>query len=491
MSKVFDLIVLGGGSGGLEAAWNAATEYKKKALVINTQTYHGPPNFSALGGTCVNVGCVPKKLMVTGAGYNDHIREAAGFGWKVDKNSLQPDWNTLITEKNKAVRDINESYLGMFKDTELLSFQEGFGVLTDPHTVVVHETPDLNSKVVETYTTEYILLATGSWPQRLGIPGDDLCITSNEAFYLPEAPKRVLCIGGGYISLEFAGIFNGYKPKNGKVTVCYRGEYILRGFDMTLRKALMAQMEANGIEILTKENPARITLNEDGSKHVVFESGKEADYDVVFQAIGRRPMTGSLKLEDVGVKLTKNGAVQVDKHSKTNLDNIYAVGDVTDRIMLTPVAIKESFMVINTIFGGSCNIVDHSNVACAVFSIPPIGSCGLIEENAAEKFSTVAVYESQFTPLMHKISGSTYKQFIARIVTNHETGLVLGVHLLGEGSPEIIQVVGICIKMRAKINDFFNTICVHPTSAEELCSMRTPSYFYVNGKRVENLESNL
>ncbi|CCW64445.1 unnamed protein product [Phytomonas sp. EM1] len=491
MAKAFDLIVLGGGSGGLEAAWNAATEYKKKALVINTQTYHGPPNFSALGGTCVNVGCVPKKLMVTGAGYKDSIREAAGFGWELNRTTLQPDWSKLIAAKNKAITEINESYLGMFKDTELLSFQEGFGILTDANTVVVHETPDPSSKVVGTFTTDYFLLATGSWPQRLGIPGDEHCITSNEAFYLPEVPKRVLCIGGGYISLEFAGIFNGYKPADGKVTVCYRGEYVLRGFDLTLRMALMKQMEANGIEILTKENPARITLNEDGSKHVVFESGKEADYDVVFQAIGRRPATTSLGLEAVGVQLAKNGAVRVDKHSKTNLPNIYAVGDVTDRIMLTPVAIKEAFMVINAIFGGSRDVVDHSNVACAVFSIPPIGSCGLIEEKAADKYAKVAVYESQFTPLMHKISGSTYKQFIARIVTDHETGLVVGVHLLGESSPEIIQAVGICMKMGAKISDFYNTICVHPTSAEELCSMRTPSYFYANGKRVQSLESNL
>ncbi|EPY27840.1 trypanothione reductase [Strigomonas culicis] len=208
-------------------------------------------------------------------------------------------------------------------------------------------------------------------------------------------------------------------------------------------------------------------------------------------AIGRVPRSQSLQLNKVGVELTKSGAVKVDAYSKTNVPNIYAIGDITDRIMLTPVAINEGSALVDTVFGGKPRTTDHTKVACAVFSIPPIGTCGMIEEDAAAKVDKVAVYESKFTPLMHNISGSTYKQFIVRAVTNHESGEVLGVHMLGDGAPEIIQSVGICMKMGAKISDFYNTIGVHPTSAEELCSMRTPAYYYVKGARVEKLESNL
>lgn len=492
MSKAaFDLVVIGAGSGGLEAGWNAAALYKKKVAVIDVQEKHGPPYYAALGGTCVNVGCVPKKLLVTGANYMEYIRESAGFGWEFDRSTVKPNWSTMVEAKNKAVGDINKSYEGMFRDTEGLSFHKGFGALQDAHTVLVRESEDANSKVLETLTTQHILLATGSWPQRLGVPGDELCITSNEAFYLPEVPKRVLCVGGGYISVEFAGIFNAYKPKDGKVTICYRKETILRGFDLEIRKALTTQLEANGITVMTNENPAKITRNSDGSKHVTFESGKEADYDVVFCAIGRHPRSQALQLSKAGVEVAKNGAVKVDAFSKTNVANIYAVGDVTDRVMLTPVAINEGSALIDTVFGNKPRATDHTKIACAVFSIPPIGACGMIEEDAAAKYGVVAVYKSMFTPLMHNVSGSKYKEFVVRIVTNHETGEVLGVHMLGDSAPEIIQSVGICMKMGAKISDFYNTIGVHPTSAEELCSMRTPAYYYVNGKRTEKLESSL
>ncbi|EPY40572.1 trypanothione-disulfide reductase, partial [Angomonas deanei] len=471
MSRPYDLVVIGAGSGGLEAGWNAAALHHKKVAVIDVQMKHGPPYFSALGGTCVNVGCVPKKLMVTGAMYKDTIRESAGFGWNV--GSATPDWKTLIAAKNKAVGDINDSYDGMFKDTEGLSFHMGWGSIKDQHTVVVRESESADSKVLEELQADHILIATGSWPQRLGIPGDELCISSNEAFYLENAPKRVLCVGGGYISVEFAGIFNGYKPEGGQVTLCYRGDTILRGFDLEIRKALTKQLEANGINVLTKENPAKITKNSDGSKHVVFESGKEDDFDEVMLAIGRVPRSQTLQLDKVGVEVAKNGAVKVDKYSHTNVANIHAIGDVTDRVMLTPVAINEGASLVETVFGKEKRATDHSKIACAVFSIPPIGTCGMIEEDAAKKYEKVAVYESKFTPLMHNISGSKYKQFIVRVVTNHDDGEVLGVHMLGDSAPEIIQSVGICMKMNAKIADFYNTIGVHPTSAEELCSLRT------------------
>lgn len=492
MSKyAYDLVVIGAGSGGLEAGWNAAALYKKKVAVIDVQAIHGPPYFAALGGTCVNVGCVPKKLMVTGATFKDSIREAAGFGWELDQASVKPSWKKLIEAKSKAVRDINESYDGMFKDTEGLSFHCGWGGFKDSHTIEVREKEALDSKVIETLHTEHILIASGSWPQKPNIPGIEHTISSNEAFYLPEVPKRVLVVGGGYIAVEFAGIFNGYKSKDSKVTLCYRQEYILRGFDMEIRKALMEQLRANGIEIITRENPSKITLNADGSKHVTFESGKEETYDLVMYATGRVPRSDKLHLEKAGVEVGRNGAVKVDAYSKTNIPNIYAIGDVTDNVMLTPVAINEGAAFAETVFNNNPKATDHTKIACAVFSIPPIGSCGLIEEDACTKYPHVAVYASSFTPLMHNISGSKYKKFMVRCVTNHDSGEVLGVHILGESSPEIIQSVGICMKMGAKISDFYNTIGVHPTSAEELCSMKTPAYYYVDGKKQDKFPSSL
>nr|P13110.1 RecName: Full=Trypanothione reductase; Short=TR; AltName: Full=N(1),N(8)-bis(glutathionyl)spermidine reductase [Trypanosoma congolense]AAA30258.1 trypanothione reductase [Trypanosoma congolense] len=487
MSKAFDLVIIGAGSGGLEAGWNAATLYKKRVAVVDVQTVHGPPFFAALGGTCVNVGCVPKKLMVTGAQYMDQLRESAGFGWEFDASTIKANWKTLIAAKNAAVLDINKSYEDMFKDTEGLEFFLGWGALEQKNVVTVREGADPKSKVKERLQAEHIIIATGSWPQMLKIPGIEHCISSNEAFYLEEPPRRVLTVGGGFISVEFAGIFNAYKPVGGKVTLCYRNNPILRGFDYTLRQELTKQLVANGIDIMTNENPSKIELNPDGSKHVTFESGKTLDVDVVMMAIGRLPRTGYLQLQTVGVNLTDKGAIQVDEFSRTNVPNIYAIGDVTGRIMLTPVAINEGASVVDTIFGSKPRKTDHTRVASAVFSIPPIGTCGLTEEEAAKSFEKVAVYLSCFTPLMHNISGSKYKKFVAKIITDHGDGTVVGVHLLGDSSPEIIQAVGICMKLNAKISDFYNTIGVHPTSAEELCSMRTPSHYYIKGEKMETL----
>ncbi|KAG8347391.1 Trypanothione reductase [Trypanosoma vivax] len=487
MSRSFDLVVIGAGSGGLEAGWNAATVYKKRVAVIDVQTVHGPPFFAALGGTCVNVGCVPKKLMVVGAQYMDHLRESRGFGWEFDQSTVSANWKKLIEAKNEAVLDINKSYDGMFKDTEGLEFFMGWGSLESKNVVVVRERNDMNSPVKERLEAQHVLIATGSWPQMPKIPGIEYCISSNEAFYLPEPPRRVLTVGGGFISVEFAGIFNAYKPKDGKVVLCYRGNPILRGFDQTLREELTKQLVANGIDIMTNENPSKVELNNDGSKRVTFESGKTMDFDVVMMAVGRLPRTEGLQLQKVGVKLTSKGGVVVDEFSNTNVPNIHAIGDVTERLMLTPVAINEGAALVDTIFGGKPRKTDHSCVASAVFSIPPIGTCGLTEEEAAERYDKVAVYISSFLPLMHNISGSKYKKFVAKIVTNHSDGCVVGVHLLGDCAPEIIQAVAICMKMRAKISDFYSTIGVHPTSAEELCSMRTPSHYYINKEKVEKL----
>lgn len=492
MSKfAYDLVVLGAGSGGLEAGWNAATLFKKKVAVVDVQASHGPPFFAALGGTCVNVGCVPKKLLMTGATYKDALHDAACFGWEYDHASLRPNWKKVVAAKNEAVKGINDSYVNMFKETEGLTFHCGWGGTKDAHTVELRESEALNSAVKETLTAEHILIATGSWPKKPSIPGIEHTISSNEAFYLPELPKRILIVGGGYIAVEFACIFNGYKDKDANVTLCYHKEVFLRGFDLELRKELAKEMKVNGVNVLMKENPSKIALNADGSKHVTFESGREEDFDIVMYATGRSPRTDKLSLDKCGVQLSKNGAVMVDKYSKTNIPNIYAIGDVTDRVMLTPVAINEAAAFVETVFHQKPTATDHEKIACAVFSIPPIGTCGLIEEEACVKYPKVAVYETSGTPLMHNVTKSAHKRFMIRIVVQHETGEVLGVHILGDSSPEIIQAVGICLKMKAKISDFYSTIGVHPTSAEDLCSMRTPAYYYVNGIRQNEMQSGL
>jgi trypanothione-disulfide reductase len=491
-AKVYDLVVIGAGSGGLEAGWNAAALYNKEVAVLDLQETHGPPNYAALGGTCVNVGCVPKKLMVTGANFREALKDSAGFGWEFDRALIKPSWKKLMEGKNAAVLGINKSYEGMFKDTKGLSFVKGWGSLESNNVVIVRNGPTDAADVVARLETKHILVATGSWPQMPKIPGIEHAISSNEAFYLPEAPRRVLMVGAGYIAVEFAGIFNAYKPEGGKVSLAYRGEMILRGFDMDLRKELVEQMRKNDIDVMLHENPAKIELAEDGAKRVTFESGKVEEYDIVMMATGRNPRTAGLGLEKVGVTIGKNGGIAVDSFSKTNVEHVYAIGDVTNRIMLTPVAINEGAALIDTIFGDKPRATDHSNVACAVFSIPPIGTVGMIEEDAIKTFDQVAVYSSSFTPLMHNMTGASYKKFMVKVVTNHADGKVLGVHMLGADAPEIIQAVGIAVKMGAKISDFYHTIGVHPTSAEELCSMRTPSYFYVNGTRMEKLpESNL
>ena len=493
MSKVYDLVVIGAGSGGLEAAYNSAALYNKSVAVIDVQTSHGPPNFSALGGTCVNVGCVPKKLMMIGASFREAIRDSEGFGWKFDRSSVVADWKTLIEGKNKAVAEINKSYEGMFAETPGLEFVQGWGSFEDANTVVVRSGQSADSDILHRLQTKHVLIATGSWPKSPPIPGIEHVISSNEAFYLPDAPRRTLVVGGGFIAVEFANIFNAYKPRDGRVVISFRADLVLRGFDKTCREELQEQLQKNGIEVNAKDLPVKIELNaEDGSKRVTFGSGKVEDFDVIMYALGRAPKTASLALEKVGIEVGEGGGIKVDASSKTNVSNVYAIGDVTDRIMLTPVAIHEGACFADTVFGSTPRNPDHTNIASAVFSIPPIGTVGLIEEVAAKQFKLVAVYKSSFTPLMHKLSGASYKKFTVKIVTNHENGTVLGVHMIGSDTPEIIQAVAIAVKLRAKISDFYGTIGVHPTSAEELCSMRTPSYYFVNGVEVEKLpESSL
>ena len=484
----YDLVVIGAGSGGLEAAYNAATLYKARVAVIDVQTHHGPPFYSALGGTCVNVGCVPKKLMVTGAGFAEHFKDAVGFGWSIPQPSHS--WATLMAAKDKAVLDINKSYESMF--TEGLEFVMGWGAMKDKTTVLVTSVRGDAATTTHELSAKFVLLATGGWPVMPKLPGIEHCISSNEAFYLREAPKRVLIVGGGFIAVEFAGIFQSFLPHGlegaAHVTLCYRGPLFLRGFDRCVREELRDQMTARGIRLKFLCNPTAIEKCPDGTLKVTFDSCPEPLLcDVVMFATGRSPNVSSLNLSAIGVAMAADGSISVDPNSKTSVDNVYAIGDVTNRMQLTPVAIHAGAGVAETLFGGQVRAPNHHLVPYAVFSIPQIGTVGLAEDAAAKVCARVAVYRSRFTPLMHKVSGQAHKGFLCKVVVNHDTGLVLGVHICGADAAETIQGVGIAVKMGAKIQDFYGTIGVHPTSAEELCSMRTPSYFLLDGVKAETL----
>ena len=466
--------------------------------VIDVQSQHGPPHYSALGGTCVNVGCVPKKLLVTGAAYREHFKDAAGFGWQLDGAAVPHNWSTLMAAKDKVVGGINESYKDMFVDAKM-TFVMGWGTFSDAHTVDVHAVKGDASSQTHRLTATTILVATGGWPSAVPVPGGELAISSNEAFYLKEAPRRVLIVGGGFIAVEFASIFQSFLPASAaddadppSVTLCYRGDLFLRGFDRDVREELRDQMRARGIQLRFGDTPTRIELHVDGRQRVVhFASGPALTVDTVMFAIGRVPNTASLNLAAAGVPLAADGAVVVDAQSRTAVPHIFAIGDVTNRMQLTPVAIHEGQCFAETAFGGVTRSPDYDSVASAVFAIPQIGTVGLTEEVAAKKFSRVAVYRSRFTPLMHKISGAAYKGFLCKAVVDVASSRVLGVHLCGSDAAEIIQAVGIAVKMKATIQDFYGTIGVHPTSAEELCSMRTPSYFVVDGAKMDALPAAL
>lgn len=487
VKAAYDLVVIGAGSGGLEAAWTAAVTYKQRVAVIDTQKEHGPPNFAALGGTCVNVGCVPKKLLVTGANFLESFNDSVGFGWDLKPQDIQHNWKKLLEAKNAAVKGINDSYVGMFKDAGM-DFVQGWGAFQDPKTIVVRDQPNGSGVVTHELSAKYSLIATGSWPMIPKIPGAEHVITSNEAFYLPECPKRMLIVGGGYIGLEFASIFKSFVGSTGQVHLAYRGDLFLRGFDQDVREELRDQMIARGIDVMFKENPSKIELNPDGSKAVTFESGKTLVVDCVMYATGRTPRSGQINLAAAGVAVNeKSKAIIVDQYSKTNVEHIYAIGDVTDRLQLTPVAIHEGACFAQTVFGNQPTAPCHKNVPSAVFTIPQIGTVGLTEEQAAKEFKTVAIYKSSFKPLMHNITGAAHKKFLVKVVVDHSTGTVVGVHLCGAETGEIIQGVAIAVKMGAKISDFYSTIGVHPTSAEELCSLRTPSYYVVGGVKMESL----
>ncbi|CAB9521925.1 Glutathione reductase, chloroplastic (Fragment) [Seminavis robusta] len=472
----YDLVVIGGGSGGVRAS-RISAGYGKKVAILEPQLNHGAPNYSAIGGTCVNVGCVPKKLMVFASRYPGMIAESSGYGWE-NASPGQFKWKTFMEYKDAEITRLNNVYQKFVLGNAGVEIIEGKGSLEGTNTVHVHA-PD--GSVTRTLHTKNTIIAVGGWPNKPSIPGIEHAITSNEIFYLKEQPKRIVCVGGGFIALEFAQIMDGL---GSDVTLMYRGELFLRGFDQDMRELLRDEMTENSnIDLQFNTNPAEIIKNADGSLTVVTEDGKRVETDAILMATGRNGNIDGLNLESAGVQ-TDGSFIPVNEYSRTNVDNIYAVGDVTDRIALTPVALMEGHRLADTLFGGMDRPVDHEFVASTVFTTPEIATIGYTEEQAAEKFKDITVYKTKFRPMAHSFPKSeTYTLF--KIIVDTKTDKVVGVHLATDSAGEVMQGVAVAVKMGATKADFDVTIGIHPTSAEELVTMRSPSYHYVDGKKVE------
>lgn len=444
----YDLFTIGGGSGGVRASRMAAQFGAKVALA--EERY--------LGGTCVNVGCIPKKLLVYASEFSDAFADCTEFGWTLGERSF--NWQTLIANKDREIARLNGVYEKVLTDNRVRILR-AHATIADAHTVVVGS---------ERYTTRYILVATGGWPTTPSIPGGELAITSNEAFFLPQFPSRAIVVGGGYIGVEFAGIFHGL---GAKVSVVHRGELFLRGFDDDLRRALAAEMGTREIELRFNRQVARIEKLPRGIR-ATLDDGAALEADLIMFATGRTPTTHNLGLEQAGVKLDYEGAVVVDAYSCSSVANIYAVGDCTDRLQLTPVAIAEGQAVAETLFHGNPKTPDYENVPTAVFSQPPIGTVGLTEAEARERYRAIDVYKSSFRPLKHTLSGRDEHSFM-KLVVDRETDRVLGCHMVGTDAGEIIQGLAIALKCRATKAQFDATIGIHPTGAEEFVTMRNKS----------------
>jgi glutathione reductase (NADPH) len=445
---VVDLFVVGAGSGGVRAARIAAGY---GASVMVAEEYR-------VGGTCVIRGCVPKKLLVYASRYADDFEDAAGYGWTVTEPAF--DWTKLIANKDREIARLELAYIATLERAGV-KIVRSRAVLEDAHTVRLAATG-------ESVRAKNVLVATGAAPH-LGaeIAGLEHVISSNEAFHLEELPARILIQGGGYIALEFAGIFNGL---GSEVTLVYRGDNILRGFDNDVREHLRSEMERRGINIITKQTVVAVEKVEHGCC-VELSDRRSFMVDRAMFATGRRPNVSGFGLEAAGVKLAKNGGVAVDEFSRTSVPHIYAIGDVTNRVNLTPVAIREGHAFADTVFGGKPTAVDHANVPTAVFSEPEVGAVGLTEAQACERFAKVDIYKTSFRPMKMSLAGRDTRAFF-KLVVDGETDRVLGCHIVGPDAAEMIQLVTVAVKMKATKADLDATMALHPTAAEELVTMR-------------------
>jgi len=448
-----DLFVIGGGSGGVRAARIAA---QHGARVMLAEEYR-------VGGTCVIRGCVPKKLLVYASRFRAEFEDAAGFGWTLPQSSF--DWPTLIANKDKEIARLEAAYT-MTLEKAGVTIVKSRAVVADAHSVQL-----ANGKRVR---AAYILIATGGAPTYGDpIPGIAHAISSNEAFHLATLPHHVVIQGGGYIAVEFAGIFAGL---GAHVTLVYRGENILRGFDDDVRKHLRMDMEKHSVKVITGCKVAAIEPTESRFS-VRLSSGNQVSADCVMFATGRQPNVAKLGLQELGIGIAKNGGVAVDAYSRTSVPSIFAIGDVTNRVNLTPVAIREGAAFADTVFGGKPTAVDHTNVPTAVFSDPEVGVVGLTETQARARFAQTDIYRAMFKPLKATLSGRDTTVLI-KLVVDGQTDRVAGCHIVGEGAAEMIQIAAIAVTMGATKADFDATMALHPTTAEELVTLRTKSASY-------------
>ena len=441
----YDLITIGAGSGGVRASRLAGGYGAKVAIVEELRE----------GGTCVLRGCVPKKLLVYGSHIQEEVSDAEGYGWTVD--GLKHNWEKMIDAKNTELDRLHGIYVNLLKNSNVQRFH-GRGTLVDQHTVSV------DGKHI---TAERILIAVGGWPSTPEIPGIEYAISSNEALDLKERPDRILVVGSGYIAVEFAGIFNSF---GSRVDLVFRADQVLRGFDKDIRSTLTDEMTKKGINIISKVLPEKIEKRDKGFR-VYLSNKKNIEVDQVLYATGRSPNTQGMRLAEVGVDLTENGAIKVNEWNQSSVDSIYAVGDVTDRINLTPVAIAEGRAFSETLYNNNPMKTDYNDVPSAVFSQPPIGSVGLAEHEAKEIYNDIDVYISGFRPMKYTMTNNT-ERGLQKLIVDRKTQRVVGAHMIGLDAGEIIQGIGIAVKMNATKADFDATIGIHPTAAEEFVTMR-------------------
>ncbi|ANY16428.1 glutathione-disulfide reductase [Bordetella pseudohinzii] len=449
MAFDFDLYVIGAGSGGVRAARFAAGFGARVAVAESRY----------LGGTCVNVGCVPKKLLVYGAHFSEDFEQAAGFGWTPGHPGF--DWHTLIQNKNREIERLNGIYRNLLVNSGV-TLHEGHARIVDPHTV------EINGK---RHTAERLLIATGGWPFVPDIPGKELAITSNEAFFLKQLPRRVLVVGGGYIAVEFASIFNGL---GADTTLAYRRDLFLRGFDQSVREHLRDELQKKGMTLRFNTDIARIDKLPDGTLAATLLDGSVLETDCVFYATGRRAMLDNLGLENTAVKLNEQGYIAVDELFQTAEPSILALGDVIGRVPLTPVALAEGMAIARRLFRPEeYRPVDYDLIPTAVFSLPNIGTVGLSTEEALKRGHRVKRFESRFRPMKLTLTDAQ-ERTLMKLVVDADTDRVLGCHMVGPEAGEIIQGLAVALKAGATKRIFDETIGIHPTAAEEFVTMRTP-----------------
>ena len=447
----YDMFVIGAGSAGVRAARFSANYGARVAIAEDM----------FMGGTCVNVGCITKKLFVYTAHFHEDFADSAAYGWTAEAagDKWGFDWRTLVDNKDTEISRLNGIYERLLGNAEVEIFN-GRATLVDAHTVAV---------AGKNYTAENILVATGGWPVVPDIPGREHVVTSTEAFYLEELPERAIIVGGGYIAVEFAGIFNGIGVDT---TLMYRGPLFMRGFDSDVRSHLAGELVKKGIDLKFSTNISSIEKTASGLI-ATCEDGSKVETDLIMYATGRAPKVAGLGLEALGVELADNGAIVVDDHFRSSVESIYAIGDVIDRMQLTPVALAEGMAVAKTLFGGEPTKADYEHVATAVFSQPPIGTVGLTEEAAREHHGDVAIFKSTFRTLKHTLTGRD-EQTLMKMIVDKKTDRVLGVHMVGADAGEILQGIAVALKAGATKAVFDATIGIHPTSAEEFVTMREP-----------------